>query len=161
MVGKQAININCSINTVEVRTISAIHVFFSAIVYVFTHFNFPSPFFSLHWASLVAQMVNNLPAMQETQVPSLGQEDHLEKEMATHSGILAWRILWTEGPGGLQSMGSHRVGHNWIDLALMKEWRERRKRRRRKEQRKKRGRRRRRRWRRITLIYLTFTEHLN
>ena len=96
----------------EVRTISAIHVFFSAIVYVFTYFNFPSPFFFLQWASLVAQMVNNLPAMQETQVPSLGQEDHLEKEMATYSSILAWRILWTEEPGALQSMGSHRVGHN-------------------------------------------------
>ena len=57
------------------------------------------------WASLVAQMVKNLPAMQETQVPSLGQEDPLEKEMATHSGILAWKIPRTEEPGGLQSMG--------------------------------------------------------
>ena len=51
-------------------------------------------------ASLVAQMVKNLPAMQETQVQSLGQEDPLEKEMATHSSILAWRIPWTEEPGG-------------------------------------------------------------
>ena len=51
-------------------------------------------------------MVKNLPAMQETQVPSLDQEDPLEKEMATHSSVLAWRILWTEEPGGLQSMGS-------------------------------------------------------
>ena len=50
-------------------------------------------------------------------VLSLGQEDPLEKEMATHSNILAWRILWTEEPGGLQSMGSHRVGHAWSDLA--------------------------------------------
>ena len=49
--------------------------------------------------------VKNLPAMQETQVPSLGQEDSLEKGMATHSSTLAWRIPWTEGPGGLQSMG--------------------------------------------------------
>ena len=62
--------------------------------------------------SFVAQMVKNLPAMQETQVPSLGWEDPLEKEMATHSSILAWRISWTEGPGGLKSMGSQRVGHN-------------------------------------------------
>ena len=50
--------------------------------------------------------------MQETQVQSLGQEDLLEKEMATHSSILAWRILWTEEPGGLLSIESHRVGHN-------------------------------------------------
>ena len=64
--------------------------------------------------SLVAQMVKNLPAMQETWVRSLGREDPLEKEMATHSSILAWRIPWTEEPGGLQSMGSQRVGHNWV-----------------------------------------------
>ena len=57
--------------------------------------------------SLGAQTVKNLPAMQETQVRSLGQEDPLEKGMATHSSILAWRILWPEKPGGLQSMGSH------------------------------------------------------
>ena len=55
--------------------------------------------------SLVAQMVENLPAMQETWVQSLGQEDLLEKGMATHSSILVWRILWTEEPGGLQSIG--------------------------------------------------------
>ena len=60
-------------------------------------------------ASLVAQIVKNLPAMQDTQVRSLGWEDALEKGMATHSTILAWRILWTEEPGGLQSMGSQRV----------------------------------------------------
>ena len=64
--------------------------------------------------SLVAQMVKNLPAMQDTQVRSLDQEDPLEKEMATHSSILAWRISWTEDPGGLQSMGLQRVGHNWV-----------------------------------------------
>ena len=57
-------------------------------------------------ASLVAQMVNNLPAMQETWVQTLGWEDSLQKGMATHSGILAWRTPWTEKPGGLQSMGS-------------------------------------------------------
>ena len=63
-------------------------------------------------ASLVAQSVKNLPAVQETQVQSLGWEDPLEKEMATHSSILAWKILWTEEPGGLQFMGSQRVGHD-------------------------------------------------
>ena len=52
--------------------------------------------------------------MRETQVQSLGQEDPLEKEMATHSSILAWRIPWTEEPGGLQSMGSQRVGHDRV-----------------------------------------------
>ena len=57
-------------------------------------------------------MVKNLPAMQETWVPSLGWEDPLEEEMATHSNILAWRILWTEEPGRLQSKGLQRVGHD-------------------------------------------------
>ena len=57
-------------------------------------------------------MVKNLPAVQETWVQSLGQEDPLEKGMATHSSVLAWRIPWTEEPGGLQSMGSHRVRHD-------------------------------------------------
>ena len=57
-------------------------------------------------------MVKNLPAMQETQVRSLGQHDPLEKEMATHSSILAWEILWTEEPDGLQSVGSQRVRYN-------------------------------------------------
>ena len=57
-------------------------------------------------------MVKNLPAVQEMQVQSLGQEDPLEKEMATHCSILAWRIPRTEEPGGLQSTGSQRVGHN-------------------------------------------------
>ena len=63
-------------------------------------------------ASLVAQMVNNLPIMQETWVQSLDQEDPLEKGMATHSSILAWRIQWMEEPGGLQSMGLQRVRHD-------------------------------------------------
>ena len=63
-------------------------------------------------ASLVAQLVKNLPAMQETWVQSLGREDPLKKEMATHSSILARRIQWTEEPGGLQSMGSQKVVHN-------------------------------------------------
>ena len=60
------------------------------------------------WASLMAQMVKNLPAVQETLVRSLGWEDPLEKGMTTHSSILAWRIPWTEEPGGHQSMGSQR-----------------------------------------------------
>ena len=59
-----------------------------------------------------AQMVKNLPVMQETWVQSLGWEDSLEKGMATHSSILAWRIPWTEEPGELQSMWSQTVGHN-------------------------------------------------
>ena len=63
-------------------------------------------------ASLVAQMLKHLPGMWETQVRSLGREDPLEKEMATHSSTLAWRIPWREEPGRLQSMGSQRVGHD-------------------------------------------------
>ena len=66
------------------------------------------------WAFLVAQMVKNLPAMQEIQIRSLGRKDPLEKGMATHSSILPWRIPWTEEPGRLQSMGSQRVGHDYI-----------------------------------------------
>ena len=64
-------------------------------------------------ASLVAQMIKSLPAMQETPVRSLGQEDALERGMATHSSILAWRYPWAEDPCRLQSMGLQRVGHNW------------------------------------------------
>ena len=63
-------------------------------------------------ASLEAQMAMNLPVMRETQVQSLGQEDPLEEGMATYSSVLAWRIPWTEEPGGLQSMGSQRVRHD-------------------------------------------------
>ena len=66
----------------------------------------------MDWATLVAQMVKNPPAMQETWVQSLGWEDPLEKGMATHSSILAWRIPWTEEHGWLQSVGSQRVGHD-------------------------------------------------
>ena len=62
--------------------------------------------------SLVGQIIKNLPAMQETQVQFLGQEDPLEKGMATHSSILAWKIPWTEEPGGLQCMRSQRVRHS-------------------------------------------------
>ena len=63
----------------------------------------------MSWASLVAQSVKNPPAMQETRVQFLGQEDPLEKETATHSSILAWEIPWTEEPGRLQSMGSREL----------------------------------------------------
>ena len=63
-------------------------------------------------AFLVAQTVKNLPAIQETWVSSLGQEDPLEKRTATHSSILAWRIPWTEEPGGLPFMGLQRISHN-------------------------------------------------
>ena len=60
----------------------------------------------------MVQLVKSLPAMRETQVQSLGWEDPLQKEMATHSSILAWRIPGTKEPGGLQSLGSQRAGHN-------------------------------------------------
>ena len=67
------------------------------------------------WVSLGAQMVKNLPAMKETRVRSLCQADPLEKGMATHSSMLPERIPWTGEPGGLQSMGLQRVGHDWSD----------------------------------------------
>ena len=63
-------------------------------------------------------MTQNLPAIQETWIGSLGWEDPLEKEMATHSNIPAWRISWTEEPDGLLSMGLQRVGHNWVTNTL-------------------------------------------
>ena len=69
---------------------------------------------STHKLALVAQTVKHLPAMQETWVQSLGWEDALEKEMATHSSILAWKISWREEPSGLQSMELQRVGHDWV-----------------------------------------------
>ena len=69
-------------------------------------------FVTLKVTTLVAQTVKRLPTMQETRVRSLGREDPLEKEMATHFNILAWRIPWTEEPDRLQSMGSQRVGHD-------------------------------------------------
>ena len=69
--------------------------------------------------TLVAQRVKRLPAMQETRVQSLDWEDPLEKEMATHSSILVWRTPWAEEPGGLQSMGSQRVRHDWATSQSM------------------------------------------
>ena len=85
------------------------------------------PRFLLHWdypeiypemGFLVAQPVKNLPAMRETWVWSLGWEDPLEEGMATQSSILAWRIPWTEKPGGLQSVGSQMVGHDWATFTF-------------------------------------------
>ena len=67
---------------------------------------------SVPWAFLVAETVKNLPVIQETWIGSLGHADTLEKEMAIHSGILAWRIPWLEEPGRLLSMGSQRGGHD-------------------------------------------------
>ena len=64
-------------------------------------------------------MVKNLPAVQETQIQSQGQEDPLEKGMATYSSILAWRIPWTEKPGRLQSMGLQKVGQDWVTLHFL------------------------------------------
>ena len=69
-------------------------------------------FSSLLWGLPSGLVVKNLPAIQEMQVRSLGQEDPLEEDMATHSSILAWRIPWTEEPGGLKSMGLRRVGYD-------------------------------------------------
>ena len=82
--------------------------------------SFPYIYLHLHIrrVSLMVQIVNNLPTVQETWVQSLGQEDPLEKGMATQSSILAWRIPWTEEPGGLQSTGSQRVGHDWATNTL-------------------------------------------
>ena len=74
----------------------------------------------LSGASLVAEMVKNVPAVQETQVRPLGREDPREKEMATHSSTLAWEIPWTQEPGRLQSMGLQRVRHNWLNN--IKDW---------------------------------------
>ena len=70
------------------------------------------------WAFLVAQVVKILSAMRETWVRSLGQEDPLEKEMATHSSYLAWRTPWTEEPGGLQTLESQRVRHDGVTNTL-------------------------------------------
>ena len=69
---------------------------------------------SLYGVSLVAQMVKNLPAVQEAWLWSLGREDSLKKGMATHSSILAWRIPWTEEAGRLESMGLQRIRHYWV-----------------------------------------------
>ena len=92
------------------------HYFLFTLTYwliqsVVIKFTFTQNFICIR-ASLVAQSVKNLPAVQETRVRSLDWEDPLEKEMATHSSMLAWKISWTQEPGGLQSMGLQRVGHD-------------------------------------------------
>ena len=74
---------------------------------------------TIFWASLMAQMVRNLPAMQETQIQSLDREDPLEKKMATHSRILAWKIPWIEEPGGLQPMGVTKESDTTERLTLL------------------------------------------
>ena len=81
-------------------------------------FNIKLTMCKLSWASLVAQMIKNLPAMLETWVQSLGWEDPLEKGTATNSSILAWRVPWTENSGELQSMGSQRVRHDWTTFTF-------------------------------------------
>ena len=86
-------------------------IVYSLIVRSLIHFEFISVY-DVKGASLVAQRLKRQPAMWETLVRSLGQENPLEKEMATHSSILARRVPWTEEPGGLQSTGSQRVGHD-------------------------------------------------
>ena len=86
-----------------------IHIY----IYVYMHIYVCIHTHTHTWTSLVAQTVKHLPTMWETRVQSLGREDLLEKEMLTHSSILAWKIPWTEKPGRLQSMGSQRVGHDW------------------------------------------------
>ena len=73
-----------------------------------------------HWDSLVAQIVKHLPPVLETRVQSLGRENPLEKEMATHSSILAWEIPWTEEPGMLQSRGLQRIWHTWAGRHAIK-----------------------------------------
>ena len=83
---------------------------------MYESFNFSTSFGK---DSQVAQWVKNPPAMQETQIQSLGWEDPLEEGMATHSSNLAWRILWTEEPGGLHSIRVQRVGHDGSLLARM------------------------------------------
>ena len=87
------------------------------MIYIYQHVLpfFKLLFHSVHsaiWVSLVAQRLKHLPGMRETPVRSLGREDPLKKEMATHSSSLAWRIPLRKEPGGLQSMGSQRVGHD-------------------------------------------------
>ena len=81
------------------------------------HFANKGPYGLSYGFSPLAQMVKNLPAIQKTWVWSLGQEDPLEKEMATRSSVLAWRVPGAGEPGGLPSVGMHRVRHDWSDLA--------------------------------------------
>ena len=75
--------------------------------------------FIMDYNVVLAQMVKNPPAMQETWVQSVSWEDPLEKGMSTHFSILAWSIPWTEEPGRLQSMGSQRAGHDWVTFTFI------------------------------------------
>ena len=99
---------------------------FNKYIYIYTHiyiYMFNKYIYIFVKSSLVAQMVNCLSAMRETWVWSLGREDTLEKEMATQSSTIAWKIPWTEKPDRLQSMGSQRVGHDWAtSLYLLKNY---------------------------------------
>ena len=98
-----------------------IYTFFSNILFSYGSLNRAAMLYDL-----VAQLVNCLSAMQETQVQSLGWEDPLKKEMATHSSTLAWKIPWMEEPGRLQSMGSLKVGHDGatsLSLFTFMHWR--------------------------------------
>ena len=92
----------------------------TTVVLVTQYSGFFLKYLSEHFSgtSLMGHMVKNLPAMRGTQVRSLGWEDSLETRMATHSSILAWRIPWTEEPGGLQSMGSLRVSQDWAAVTF-------------------------------------------
>ena len=87
-------------------------------LYIYTHTHTHTPthicIYMYIWASLMPQMIKNLPAMRETWVWSLGWEDPIQKRTATHSSILVWRIPWTAKVGRLRSMGLQRVGHNWV-----------------------------------------------
>ena len=84
-------------------------------IYIYTHIYIHC----IYKASLVAQRLKRLPGMWETWIWSLDREDTLEKEMVTHSSTLAWRIPWREEPGRLQSMGPHRVGHDWATSLIL------------------------------------------
>ena len=85
---------------------------YNVILFILNQCQITEYVFVYIWTSLVAQTVKHLSTMQETQVRALGWEDPLEKEMATHSSTIAWKMPWTEEPGRLQSTGSQRVGHD-------------------------------------------------
>ena len=112
--------VNCQVSFDELkeRMLCAIKIF------LWNNSQFCYLVYGCFWfdSQTVVKMVKNLPAIPETWVQSLGQKDLLEKEMSIHSSILAWRFPWTEQPGGLQSMGSQRVGPNWREWACMHIW---------------------------------------
>ena len=87
---------------------------------MFCFFNLAASYMDLLNCFPGGSVVKNIPAMQEMWVWSVGQEDPLEKEMATHSNILTWKIPWTEEPGWLLSMGLQRVGHDWVTSLHLK-----------------------------------------